>query len=194
MRYGGPPKVSRAGLLSKRKHFGKRHLSLGQTEIVPRANLTFSDSFHSNFAILSHLSLGWVGFVPGTIVLRGAPEKRARSLSEEEDPHRNNPPKTCSLEQVFLSRISAVFLTHITGKQRKIRTNLKKFARTFRCCFCLFSPCRKRSQAKGASKKVTKTVTEASAKVTERVPKAKRSDRTPFADLLLRHPDVLFSF
>ena len=37
-------------------------------------------------------------------------------------------------------------------------------------------------------KKVTKKVTEASEKVTERVPKTKKSNRTPFADLLLRHP------
>ena len=38
-------------------------------------------------------------------------------------------------------------------------------------------------------KKATKKVTEASEKVTESVPKTEKSDRTPFAALLLRHPD-----
>ena len=38
---------------------------------------------------------------------------------------------------------------------------------------------------------MTKKVTEASEKVTESVPKTKKSDRTPFAALLLRHPEKI---
>ena len=59
------------------------------------------------------------------------------------------------------------------------------------------SPCRKRSPAKGvrqkeSGNKVTKKVTEASEKVTEKSPETEKSDRTPFADLLLRHPENYF--
>ena len=59
-------------------------------------------------------------------------------------------------------------------------------------CFFLisFHPAAKGVRQKEFGKKVTKKVTEASEKVTERVPKTKKSDRTPFAALLLRHPEV----
>ena len=51
-------------------------------------------------------------------------------------------------------------------------------------------PCHKRSPAKEVwQNKWRKKVTEASRKVTKRVPKMKKSDRTPLADLLFRHPE-----
>ena len=50
-------------------------------------------------------------------------------------------------------------------------------------------PATKGVRQKESGKKVTKKVTEASEKVTESVPKTKKSDRTPFAALLLRHPE-----
>ena len=58
----------------------------------------------------------------------------------------------------------------------------------------LHSPCRKRSLAKGVwqksdEKSDEKSIRKSDRKVTESVPKTKKSDRTPFADLLLRHPD-----
>ena len=50
------------------------------------------------------------------------------------------------------------------------------------------SPCRKRSPAKGvwqkSDEKSDKSVRKSDQKVTESVPKTKKSDRTPFADLL----------
>ena len=62
------------------------------------------------------------------------------------------------------------------------------------CEFSLFSPCRKRSPAKGVwqkgDEKSHKSVRKSDRKVTESVPKTKKSDRTPFAAVLLRHPDV----
>ena len=55
------------------------------------------------------------------------------------------------------------------------------------------SPCRKRSPAKGvwqkSDEKSDKNVRKSDRKVTESVPKTKKNDRTPFAALLLRHPD-----
>ena len=52
-----------------------------------------------------------------------------------------------------------------------------------------------RSPAKGvwqkSDEKSDKSVRKSDRKVTERVPKTKKSDRTPFADLLLRHPDFI---
>ena len=57
------------------------------------------------------------------------------------------------------------------------------------------SPCRKRSPAKGvwqkSDEKSDRSVRKSDRKVTESVPKTKKSDRTPFAALLLRHPDSL---
>ena len=55
--------------------------------------------------------------------------------------------------------------------------------------FSFSHPDAKGVRQKEVGKKVTKKVTEASRKVTESVPKTKKSDRTPFAALLLRHPD-----
>ena len=52
-------------------------------------------------------------------------------------------------------------------------------------------PAAKGVRQKEFGKKVTKKVTGASEKVTESVPKTKKSDRTPFAALLLRHPEIL---
>ena len=55
------------------------------------------------------------------------------------------------------------------------------------------SPCRKRSPAKGVwqkgDEKSDRNIRKSDQKVTERVPETKKSDRTPFADLLLRHPE-----
>ena len=54
------------------------------------------------------------------------------------------------------------------------------------------TPCRKRTPAKGVWQKGDKRETKirkSDPKVTERVPKTKKSDRPPFADLLLRHPE-----
>ena len=64
--------------------------------------------------------------------------------------------------------------------------------------YTLFSPCRKRSPAKGvwqkSDEKSDKSVRKSDRKVTESVPKTKKSDGTPFAALLLQHPDFpLFS-
>ena len=56
-------------------HWDKQDLSLGQAEILPGTNWPFSVQMYSRFDILSGLSLGWVGFVPGTIVLRGGFQK-----------------------------------------------------------------------------------------------------------------------
>ena len=51
----------------------------------------------------------------------------------------------------------------------------------------------KRSPAKGvwqkSDEKSDKSVRKSDRKVTESVPKTKKSDRTPFAALLLRHPE-----
>ena len=60
------------------------------------------------------------------------------------------------------------------------------------------SPCRKRSPAKGVwqksdKQKSDKSVRKSDRKVTESVPKTKKSDRTPFAALLLRHPEKKFT-
>ena len=41
-----------------------------------------------------------------------------------------------------------------------------------------------------SDQKSDRSVRKSDQKVTERVPKRKKSDRTPFADLLLRHPDL----
>ena len=54
-------------------------------------------------------------------------------------------------------------------------------------------PAAKGVRQKEFGKKVTKRVTEASEKVTESIPKTKKSDRTPFAALLLRHPEACIS-
>ena len=51
----------------------------------------------------------------------------------------------------------------------------------------LFTLLQKESRKRSLAKKMTEKVTEASEKVTESVLKTKKSDRTPFADLLLRH-------
>ena len=55
------------------------------------------------------------------------------------------------------------------------------------------SPCCKRSPAKGvwqkSDEKSDRSVRKSDRKVTESVPKTKKSDRTPFAALLLRHPE-----
>ena len=75
---------------------------------------------------------------------------------------------------------------HLRGTQmrgKKINTN--------------FSPCRRRSLAKKESgktvpEKVTEASEESDQKVTETVPKTEKSDRTPFADLLLWHSDFLY--
>ena len=57
----------------------------------------------------------------------------------------------------------------------------------------LFSPCRKRSPAKGvwqkSDEKSDRSIRKSDRKVTKSVPKTKKSDRTPFAALLLRRPD-----
>ena len=47
----------------------------------------------------------------------------------------------------------------------------------------------KRSLAKKWRKKWLRSIRKSDRKVTESVPKTKKSDRTPFAALLLRHPD-----
>ena len=52
-----------------------------------------------------------------------------------------------------------------------------------------YHPAAKGVRQKEFGKKVTKKVTGASEKVTQRVPKTKKNDRTPFADLLLLHPE-----
>ena len=55
------------------------------------------------------------------------------------------------------------------------------------------SPCRKRSPAKGgrqkSDEKSDRSIRKSDRKVTESIPITKKSDRTPFAALLLRHPD-----
>ena len=60
------------------------------------------------------------------------------------------------------------------------------------------SPCRKRSPAKGvwqkSDEKSDRSIRKSDRKVTESVPKTKKSDRTPFAALLLRHPEKISSF
>ena len=67
---------------------------------------------------------------------------------------------------------------------------------TILCALSPLSPCRKRSPAKGvwqkSDEKSDKSVRKSDRKVTESVPKTKKSDRTPFAALLLRHPDPRF--
>ena len=54
--------------------------------------------------------------------------------------------------------------------------------------------CRKRSPAKGvwqkSHEKSDRRIRQGDQKVTERVPKTKKSDRTPFADLSLWHPEI----
>ena len=55
------------------------------------------------------------------------------------------------------------------------------------------SPWRKRSPAKGvwqkSDEKSDRSIPKSDRKATESVPKTKKSDRTPFAALLLRHPE-----
>ena len=63
-------------------------------------------------------------------------------------------------------------------------------------CESILSPCRKRSPAKGvwqkSDEKSDRSIRKSDRKVTESVPKTEKSDRTPFAALLLRHPDSRF--
>ena len=48
---------------------------------------------------------------------------------------------------------------------------------------------RQKEFGKKVTKKSDRSIRKSDQKVTERVPKTKKSDRTPFADLLLRHPE-----
>ena len=57
---------------NKRKHFGQGGVKLGPVPGTNRPSSVFQ--FHSQIAILSRLSLGWVGSVPGMIAPHGPPK------------------------------------------------------------------------------------------------------------------------
>ena len=79
---------------------------------------------------------------------------------------------------------------------KRDRNRKKEWPTLLRTPFCgtlnvfLFS--RNWSPAKGGWQKSDRRIRKSDQKVTERVPKTKKSDRTPFADLLLRHPKFSF--
>ena len=81
------------------------------------------------------------------------------------------------------------------GQILRFQKNPAKFLPSFPQDFAKYHhPAAKGVRQKEFGKKVTKkgdrSIRKSDRKVTESVPKTKKSDRTPFAALLLRHPDI----
>ena len=94
------------------------------------------------------------------------------------------------------SRVSRFCSSPMSGKRNSrtsTRSPEKFYGKNHRYEECGFfprkSPCRKRSPAKGVWQKSDEKSVRSIRKVTESVPKTKKSDRTSFAALLLRHPE-----
>ena len=96
-------------------------------------------------------------------------------------------PRFARIDSGFLS---LEFTNHRLEAIRANRSNITKVDLVLRTDS---QPATEGVRQKKFGKKVTKKVTEASEKVTKsgkRVPKTKKSDRTPSADLLLRRPEI----